>query len=189
LRDVGIDYIGAGETEAKILPVIREVKGLKIAFLGYGYGPNEYEATLKSAGLALMNIEKLKSDVQSLGPQVDLIVVVMHDGIEYVNDPAVHQKEFARAAIEAGADLVLGHHPHVVQKMEIYNGKYIFYSLGNYIFDQMWSLETRQGLGIMFHLDKSGVTSLDYYPVRIEDYCQPNWAVGAEREAIISRLQ
>jgi poly-gamma-glutamate synthesis protein (capsule biosynthesis protein) len=72
--------------------------------------------------------------------------------------------------------------------MEIYQEKYIFYSLGNFVFDQMWSHETRQGMSIIFTFTKEGVKDLDYYPVLIEDYCQPNLATDKEREAIMSRL-
>jgi gamma-polyglutamate biosynthesis protein CapA len=185
----GIDYVGAGKNSAEMKnPVIKEVKGLKIAFLGYGYGPDYYAATADKAGFAFMDAAQMIKDVKALQDSVDLIIVTMHDGTEYVNAPTEHQKNFAHLAIDNGADLVIGHHPHVVQEMEIYNEKYIFYSLGNFIFDQMWSKDTRQGLSVIFTLNKDGVKDVDYYPVLIEDYCRPSIVDGKERDEIIEKL-
>ncbi|HLD34266.1 MAG TPA: CapA family protein, partial [Patescibacteria group bacterium] len=185
-----LEYVGAGKKlDEMVNPLIKEVKGIKMAFLAYGYGPVEYRATGKNAGMAIMDMEQLIQDINEAKEQgADLIIVSMHDGVEYVNDPSEHQRTFARAAIDAGADLVLGHHPHVVQKMELYKEKYIFYSLGNFVFDQMWSQDTREGLGLMIHMNKEGVTEIEYHPVVIDDYCQPNLATGEAAEAIISRL-
>jgi poly-gamma-glutamate synthesis protein (capsule biosynthesis protein) len=113
---------------------------------------------------------------------------MMHDGTEYVGNPTKHQTDFAHAAVDAGAAIVIGTHPHVVQTMETYQGKYIYYSLGNFIFDQMWSKDTQRGMSLLVTVDKSGVTDVDYMPVKIEDYCRPVLATGAERDIIMERL-
>jgi len=185
-----LDYVGVGENLNKIVnPLIKEVKGIKIAFLSYAYGPESYKATTARAGMALMDTEQLIADINTAHEEkVDLIIVSMHDGVEYVNDPAVHQTEFAHVAIDSGADVVLGHHPHVVQKMEIYKDRYIYYSLGNFVFDQMWSQDTREGLGVMLHLNKEGVTDVEYYPIEIQDYCRPELVEGEQAEKIIGKL-
>jgi len=190
LREQGIDWVGAGSnSEDLVNPLIKQVRDLKIAFLSYGYGPNYYKATRTKPGMALMDTDQLIKDITlSREQDVDLIIVNMHDGVEYVNDPSDHQRNFAHTAVDHGADLVIGHHPHVVQKMEIYKEKYIYYSLGNFVFDQMWSLDTRQGLGITFTMNKDGIEKIQYHPVLIEDYCRPHEVTGAEAQQIISKL-
>src|SRR3990167_10074072 len=115
----------------------------------------------------------MREAVKEAKQKTDFVIVSMHAGIEYVNKPNTSQTNFAREAIDAGADLIIGHHPHVVQIMEKYKGKYIFYSLGNFVFDQMWSMATREGLMIKAYFTKSGVEKVLLYPVLIENYSQP----------------
>ena len=79
----------------------------------------------------------------------------MHAGTEYTRTPMPQQITFAHAAIDDGADIVIGAHPHWVQTIEKYKGKYIFYSLGNFIFDQAWSQETMEGLTLKITVSKT----------------------------------
>ena len=83
----------------------------------------------------------------------------VHWGQEYQIKSSVFQQKLARKIIDSGADLIIGHHPHVVQEIEIYNNKLIFYSLGNFVFDQYFSEQTQQGLAV----------ALEIYPVRNND--------------------
>ena len=85
------------------------------------------------------------ADVSSLRERTDVVIVSMHAGNEYQPTPNVFQQRFARAAIDAGASLVVGHHPHVVQPVEQYRNGVIFYSLGNLVFDQFQSEKTQRG--------------------------------------------
>lgn len=87
----------------------------------------------------------------------EFLIVIFHWGEEYYSKSLISQQELAHQAIEAGADLIIGSHPHIVQEIEEYKGKLIFYSLGNFIFDQYFSKETQQGL----------VVGLEIYPKRI----------------------
>jgi len=92
--------------------------------------------------------------IKEVRPNVDFLVVSVHWGYEYKHVPNDNlQINPGRAFIDAGADFIIGHHPHVVQSFEIYNGKPIFYSLGNFVFDQYWSKETQEELGIGIVLD------------------------------------
>jgi poly-gamma-glutamate capsule biosynthesis protein CapA/YwtB (metallophosphatase superfamily) len=84
-------------------------------------------------------------DVRQLRPRCDVVIVSMHHGVEYQPKPSAAQVAFAHAAIDAGATLVIGHHPHVIQSSEAYRGGLIFYSLGNFIFDQYQRVETQHG--------------------------------------------
>ena len=79
----------------------------------------------------------------------------------------------SHAAIDAGADLVIGHHPHVIQEIEIYKGKYITYSLGNFVFDQKFSLETMKGLMLKVLIENSKIKEVIPIEIKINQYFQP----------------
>jgi len=198
LEENGIRYVGAGlnEEEARRAEIIT-VKGYNFAFLAYAY-PEDYSiADNNRAGIADMNAEKMKEDIKLLKKmdrQPDLIVVLLHAGNEYDLMPNWQQKTFAKAAIEAGADLVLGHHPHCPQLFDFYQDKPIIYSLGNFVFDQMWSKETRQGL-LLKVIWQDGIKSLELIPSKIYDYGQVKILNSEieeekkERDEILTRIQ
>lgn len=192
LRDEGIAYVGAGmnATEAA-QPALVSANGIRFAFLAYNDDdvvPREYEAT-EAPGTAFMRIERMQEGVRRADVYADIVIVSMHSGTEYEPEPNPSQVEFARAAIDAGADMVIGHHPHVVQTMEYYKDRPIFYSLGNFVFDQMFSRETREGLAIKAVFSKEGLKDISYHPVLIEDYAQPRLLEGDDMEAVIARLR
>ncbi len=186
LQESNIQGCGAfekssGADEIKII----EKNNIKFAFLCYAYGPDYYKYTDLKGGMNLMEQEKLLKDLQVAETMADWVIVSIHDGIEYEHHSSEHQQGFARLAIDNGADMVVGHHPHVVQEVEIYKDKYIFYSLGNFIFDQMWSEATRQGLAVMLRIDKEKVLEVEYLPVIIEDYAQPRPAEGSDKDEVL----
>lgn len=127
------------------------IKGIRVGFIGASYAPNNsYVANIE-------DVERLKVSVNELKTRADFIIVSMHAGTEYERQPSQSQIDFAHAAIDAGADMVVGAHPHWVQPIEKYKGKQIFYSLGNFVFDQMWSQDTREGLMLKITLSKPGL--------------------------------
>jgi poly-gamma-glutamate synthesis protein (capsule biosynthesis protein) len=173
LKEHDIAGIGLGLNEKEAREgVVLSKDGWRVAFLSYAY-PRDYSlATDTRAGIAGMDINNLKEDIERLQEEADLVIVLMHAGHEYVNYPNSQQTEFARKAIDFGADAVIGHHPHWPQSWEIYNDKIIFYSLGNFVFDQMWSKATSHGLlaRLTFQVGLSGQAEL--LPVVIKDYGQ-----------------
>ncbi len=173
LKENNILAVGAGlnEKQARQAAII-EKNNWRVAFLAYAYPNDSSVASETRAGIATMDLKNLKEDIQSLKSEVDLMIVLMHAGIEYVSFPQKEQINFARSAIDFGADLVIGHHPHWPQTWEIYNNKAIFYSLGNFIFDQMWSPGTSHGLmlEIIYQTDLSANAKL--MPIIIKDYGQ-----------------
>ncbi len=193
LMKAGIKYVGAGNNEQEAnQPVYIEEKGIKFAFLAYNdidVVPASYEAINSHAGTAFMRAEKMTKAVKEAKQKTDFIVVSMHAGIEYTDKPNNSQVNFAHAAIDAGADLIIGHHPHVVQTMEKYKGKYIFYSLGNFVFDQSWSQETKEGLAIKVYFTKNGISKISLLPVVMENLAQPKMANQNEAEKILQRLK
>lgn len=193
LKNARIEYTGSGRNELEAnLPKFVEKKGIKFAFLSFNDSdvvPKSYGASDTHAGTAFMNIEKMVKAVEETKTNADFTIVSMHSGTEYIPTPNQSQINFAHAAIDAGADIVIGSHPHVVQTMEKYEGKYIFYSLGNFVFDQMWSRETREGLMIKIFFDKEGVTKIDILPTLIENYSQPKILFGETADKVLASLQ
>ncbi|HRY63512.1 MAG TPA: CapA family protein [Patescibacteria group bacterium] len=192
LTAAGITFVGAGENlEQARAPKITETGGIKIAWLSRTEQlmvPESYAAGEKRMGTAFAEEEEIVGAIKKAREQADLVVVLLHAGTEYTPQPTKKQIALAHTAIEAGAEIVIGHHPHVVQTAEKYQGKYIFYSLGNFIFDQMWSQETREGLVLKLTMTKSGVRSIEATPILIEDYCQPKILRGEEGEKVVKRL-
>lgn len=117
LEKLNVDYFGED------YKWITEVKGIKFGFLGY-QGWTTSDSLLKT----------VKEDIESMKKEADLVIVTFHWGIERATTPNEVQKTLAHYAIDNGADLIIGHHPHVIQGIEYYKGKYINYSLGNFCF-------------------------------------------------------
>ncbi|MBM7713381.1 poly-gamma-glutamate synthesis protein (capsule biosynthesis protein) [Bacillus thermophilus] len=117
------------------MPLIVNIKDIETVFLGYDY---RYR---KSADTYLHNIIK---DVKKYKRKDNLVIVNMHWGIEYKQTPVAYQTKFGRAALDAGADIIVGHHPHCLQSIEKYNGKYIIYSMGDYAFGADPTLKSRE---------------------------------------------
>jgi len=194
LNQNNIDYFGAGTNfQAAHTPLIKDVNRVKIAFLGYSDSdvlPGNSIAKETLSGLAVMDINQAKIDIEKAKTMADMVIVSMHSGTEYTPNPNSRQIEFAHAAIDSGADLVLGHHPHVVQAIEDYKGKKIFYSLGNFVFDQAWSNETMQGLMVKLTFNNTKLTNTELIPIKIENWCQPRVLLPTEPEydSILNRI-
>ena len=191
LDKAGIKFVGAGiDSQAASQPVITEKQGIKFGFLAYVYQqPANYQAAANHPGVNFMDLAKLKTDVKILKPQVDFVIVSMHAGTEYVPEPNQEQIDFAHAAIEAGASLVIGSHPHVVQTVQKYKDGYIFYSLGNFIFDQLWSDDTQQGLMAKVSFSPKQIDDIEFIPVQINKNFAPQLASATTTQKIINRLK
>ncbi|MFA5421136.1 MAG: CapA family protein [Patescibacteria group bacterium] len=193
LDSVGILYVGAGENIDRANSPVYIERGNKIfSFLAYNDSdvvPSRYEASENKGGTAFLRIDKMQEAVSLAKENSDFVIVSMHSGVEYVFEPNKNQVNFARAAIDAGADLVIGHHPHVVQTMERYKDKYIFYSLGNFIFDQSWSEKTKEGLIVKIFFQENDVLKIEFLPVVSEKLAQPRPANSNEAKRILDRLQ
>lgn len=174
LNSEDIAYIGSTEQ-----PYITTIRGITIGFLGY------YTVPPESTSLSWGDPDKVREEVSDLRNQVDIIIATFHWGNEYTDNLSPLQIELAHTAIDAGADIVIGHHPHWIQGSERYKGKLIYYSLGNFIFDQMWSQKTREGLILDITISKNGLDHVDPIPVVIEDYGQPRMASIEEKEQIM----
>lgn len=179
LDTAGIDYVGPRDHNL----VIKESQGVKFAFLAYTYNDSELIANIPD------DFSKVKSEIESAKKQADVVIVMMHAGIEYTRKPNKQQVSFAHSAIDAGADLVVGHHPHWPQIIENYQGKTIIYSLGNLVFDQMWSEETSVGLVAKIYFDGKEQINIEYIPINIKDYGQAEiMADGEKKESLLKAI-
>ncbi|MEJ0021550.1 MAG: CapA family protein [Candidatus Doudnabacteria bacterium] len=168
---------------------VLERNGIKFGFLAYSYAAfNDGGKKPDPAVCDANDTTQVSSDIHALKPKVDFLIVSMHMGIEYTRTPTIAQENFAHNAVDSGADLVVGAHPHWIQPPEQYQGKWIFYSLGNFVFDQMWSRETREGLTIKLSLADKKLSKIELMPVIIDDYCCARFANPDESAAILSKV-
>jgi hypothetical protein len=186
LTAAGIDHTD------RITPLVRDVRGLKFGFLAF----NGVGETIDRA--------KMTAQIQALRPRVDVLVVAIHWGAEYVSLPQVapgvaedDPVEIAHLAVDAGADLIIGNHPHWVQAVELYKGKdtpsgaegFIAYAHGNFIFDQMWSYETRVGVIGRYTFYDDVLVGVEFIPTLIENYAEPVPMQGAEAQAVLDGMK
>jgi hypothetical protein len=177
LKKDGIRSSGAGnDFAAAHRPAILEAGGVKVAFLAYDTIAKAYGASATRAGSAQMSASAVRKDVaaaRKAGAQV--VIVFPHWGTEYDPTPFGGQQALARAAIDAGADLVIGNHAHWAGAMEVYEGKPIWYALGNFVFDQTWSEPTMEGLTLELTFHGPTLVQARMRPHIILDKAQPNF--------------
>lgn len=157
---------GADETAAREGAIL-ERKGVKFGFLAYTYDQRNGNHKTDDPRVNGLDILRLREDVAAIRKRANVTIVSMHAGVEYAKQPNDAQRQFARAAIDAGALLVIGHHPHVVQPCEEYRTGVICYSLGNLVFDQV-APGTNDGLLAEVEFKGFSLRSLKTHRVRIE---------------------
>jgi capsule synthesis protein PGA_cap len=177
LKKYGIASSGAGkDLAAARKPAILEAGGAKVAFLAYDTIRRDAGASATRAGSALMSPAALRADVKAArqaGAQV--VIVFPHWGTEYDPTPFAGQQNLARAAIEAGADMIIGNHAHWAGAVELYKGRPIWYALGNFVFDQTWSIPTMEGITLELTLRGATLVQARMRPHIILDKAQPNF--------------
>jgi hypothetical protein len=176
VEGAGIDHTGEGVVSIQV------VDGVRFGFVAYnllwGYDP---------AALA--------AEIAALKRGVDVVVAIVHWGAEYTSVPlapvgtAAAPRDIARTLVAAGADLVLGNHPHWVQAVEVIDGVLVAYAHGNFIFDQQWSPETLQGVIGRYTFYDAELVAVEYLPVHIQDWGQPWPAEPEEAAAILAGMQ
>lgn len=191
----GISYFGGGrDLRQAHAPLIVERQGLKIALLGYDeFLPRSFEADFDAPGVAWSEDEQVLADIRNARTihHADIVIPFMHWGWEYQHTGDARQHRLAHAMIAAGADAVVGGHPHVTQEIEIYQGKPIVYSLGNFLFDGFDDEDTTTGWALLLELDRQGARHFETRAARLDGEGVPHpqsraksacWARG-ERNA------
>ena len=186
LKDAGIHSLGAGKTKEEARrPKIIEVKGQKIAYLNYY--DTDIQPTARSVNVNSRNKDRIFSDIQILRKQVDWIIVNYHWGVELSEYPGDWQIDMARMTIDQGADLVVGHHPKVLQGAEIYQGRPIVYSLGNFIFGDTSNKESDYETAVLKVSLKPGKMKVELLPVVVSKY-QPQIVKGEKGKEILKHI-
>jgi len=150
---------------AGILPVtdelvIKDMEGTNIGFLAYSNFPGPALATWDT-------LENISREIAQAKTKVDILAVSLHAGEEYAKEPTDFQKTFAKTAIDSGANLLIGHHPHVLQSLEQYEQGWIIYSLGNFLFDQTFSPETMRGAILRVIIENKKIQEVSLLPTHI----------------------
>lgn len=150
-----IDYVGDGNL------VVKEINGIKFGFLGFNYT------------FGFDNLDRDLALISGSEPDVDILIIGVHWGEEYKETANNFQTVTAKKMVESGADVIIGHHPHWVQNYEEYQGKPIYYSLGNFVFDQMWSEETKKGLIVKMTFKDGNLIKKEEFKTYIKTIGQP----------------
>lgn len=191
LETAGIAWIGAGDNLAESRKMaLYTIKGKKITFLGYSLTqPTEFFAGQQRPGTAPGYVKLVEADVISARRQADYVIVSFHWGKEGSGTVQAYQRNTAHKAIEAGADVILGHHPHVLQGVERYKNGIIFYSLGNFAFA---SKSRTSDVAALVRLRLNGdareaeILPLDVLNSRV--HFQPQPLSGKRADNVIGRL-
>lgn len=177
---------GAGFDEAHT-PVIVERQGTRFAFLAYTYAERNDSPGVARPAVAGRNRLQMRLDVLRARMHADVVLVSLHDGAEYTRRVARETVQFARAAIEAGATAVFGHHPHVAQRVEPYKDGWIFYSLGNFVFQQPVP-GTNEALLARLTFLAGKLVKVEALPVIIEKPSHPRLATDQEAGKILAAV-
>ncbi len=200
-----IVHFGAGSTlSASRAPAVVTVKGVKIAFLGYFFlgdrniEPKEVIATEATPGVAghHSDVAQLKAwlveDIKAARTKADLVIPFFHWGREGKTSPEPYQLELAHVAIDNGAAAVIGSHPHVLQGIELYNGRPVVYSLGNFVFGGNWDPRDKRTAMVKMEVDARGVRKTTVIPAFSDKFpevpIQPYPAEGDAGEAVLNHL-
>ncbi len=171
LTDNNISYVGAGESSEEALSgATIQCGGVKIGLVGSTYGTN-----FPADGVSVAGLEDVTETIEKLSNETDYVIVLAHWGSEYNSSPSPYQQEIAHDYVDAGADLVVGSHPHVLQPTETYKGSLIAYSLGNLVFDQASRGKKTEGALLKVELDKKN-QNFEIIPIQIKNYFQPTIA-------------
>jgi len=175
LEAAGVRHVGAGMKEVDAnRPLVVEAEGQSIAFLAWtNLYPEGLEARGENPGVSRFREAEASARIKTLAATHDIVVVLFHWGDEYQTRANATQQRIARTLAAAGADLIIGHHPHVAQEMEQIGDAWAFYSLGNFVFDQGFSEETMRGLAARVTIEGGKVAGVELLPVSMNQHFQP----------------
>jgi len=178
----GIEVSGAGkDLAAARKPAMLEANGTTVAVLGYDAIAGYYHATTDKIGSAPLTASIVRADIKAArNAGADLVIVFPHWGTEYRSKPFAAQQRLARMIIDSGADMVIGNHAHWAAAMEVYDGKPIWYALGNFVFDQTWSEPTMEGITLELTFEGAELVQARMRPHIILDRAQPNFLDPAD---------
>ncbi|NJD60903.1 MAG: CapA family protein [Anaerolineae bacterium] len=190
LRANNIQPVGAGmNMEDALQPVVMEVKGIRFGIVSLGMVEPMAFAGADSPGIAPLTDENLQAAIANVKGESDVVIVMPHWGPEDSAAPTSYQRHFAQVSVDAGADVVVGNHTHVVQAIQQINGVDVFYGLGNFIFDQTWDLAHQQGVILLLHFSGMQYTGYEIIPTHVDGDGTVHIAGPDEATSIIERIE
>jgi poly-gamma-glutamate capsule biosynthesis protein CapA/YwtB (metallophosphatase superfamily) len=178
-HDIAVSGAGKDLAAAR-KPAMLEAGGQTVAILAYDAIAGYYHATADKTGSAPLTASIVRADIKSARTAgADLVIVFPHWGTEYASKPFAAQQRLARMIIDSGADMVIGNHAHWAAAMEVYEGKPIWYALGNFVFDQTWSEPTMEGITLELTFAGAELVQAHMRPHIILDRAQPNFLAPA----------
>ena len=196
LERVGIQKVGAGKNiDEAMAPTVIEKNGIRFGFVALGEIESRAFASQDVPGIAPLPQDfemaeaNLRSAIGAAREVSDVVIAMPHWGSDYSSAPNYRQLFFDQVAVDAGADLVIGTHPHVIQGMREIEGIPVFYSLGSFVFDQDWSLETQQGIVVVVTFQEQTLLDYEVIPVHIDGNGHVQIAEGTEYGDILGRFE
>lgn len=172
IKHSGLEQVGGGmNLKQAHTPLMFQRHGLRIAVLSYNeFHPRSFEAGHNTPGVAWSEDQQVEADIKAARKfhRADVVIPIMHWGWENERQANARQRLLAQRMIDAGADAVIGGHPHVTQDISIYKGKPVIFSVGNFVMKETDNEFQRQAWLLKLYLDKRGVTRFDTLPVRID---------------------
>ncbi|MCD6172026.1 MAG: CapA family protein [Thermoplasmata archaeon] len=199
LKENNISWFGAGKDleEAK-RPAILSINNLLIGFLGYSWDfIGSINATKNRFGTAPLNEKLILEDIKKLKKKTHVVIVSLHWGYERERYPLPSQRKLAHRIIDAGASLILGHHPHVLQGIESYKKGIIVYSLGNFIFPDIvyknyrivQKPENKESIIFQCNISKEGIDNFDIAPIMANDLFQPVVLQNKDKDLVAKKIK
>ena len=190
LRANDILPVGAGMNQADAMqPVVVEVLGIRFGFVSLGMVEPMTFAGQDTPGIAELTDDNLRAAIDAAARVSDVVIAMPHWGPEDTSEPNSYQLHFAQVAVEAGANVVVGNHTHVVQAIQKLNGIDVFYGLGNFVFDQTWDLAHQQGVMLLLHFYGTDYTGYDLIPTHVDGDGAVHIAGPDEAEEILQRIE
>ncbi len=196
LERVDIQAVGAGKNLAEAMrPVVIKMNGIRFGFVSLGEIESLAFASEDSPGIAPLPEdfeiadENLRTAIAAAKEISDVVIVMPHWGSDYQDLPNYRQLHFDQVIVDAGADLVIGNHPHWIQGMREMNGIPVFYSLGSFVFDQDWSVKTQQGIVVRVTFQGTKILRYEVIPVHIDGDGHVQVAGSEEAAEILARFQ
>lgn len=189
LERVGIQSVGAGKNLRKALePVVVEINEVRFGFVSLGQLEPKAFAAEDTPGIAVLTEENVRSAILAAKEISDVVIVMPHWGPEDVPIPNWSQRDLAQVAVEAGADLVVGNHTHVVQAFQEIDGVIVFYGLGNFVFDQNWDLHHQQGVILVVTFQGNELVDYQLIPTHVDFDGRVHLAGEQEAADILERI-
>jgi poly-gamma-glutamate synthesis protein (capsule biosynthesis protein) len=189
LRRVGIAYVGAGKNhDAAMQPLVMTVNGVRFGFVSLGQIEPMAFAGPEKPGIAILNEENLKTAIAEAQKVSDIVIAMPHWGPEDIPVPNWIQRKLAKQLVEAGADVIVGNHTHVVQAIQEIDEIPVFYGLGNFVFDQDLD-DHQQGVILLVNFEGKKYSGYELIPVHIGADGRVSLAVDQEATEILQRIK